>query len=302
VVHGVYLDTPYTLTEGRLLFEIAQRDVAAVSALRQVLDIDAGYLSRVLSRFEAEGLVTRQRSEADARRQDVQITAAGRSVVADLDARAARQVTELLAGVDVAGLLGAMQVITRELRGPALGEAVPAKVTPGSAAVTAPRIVILRPPGLGDLGWVLQRHAAVYAAEFGWNADFEALCATILAEFVARRDSDSRRTAAWIAEVDGLPAGCVFCVPDVAGRGKTARLRLLLVESWARGLGLGARLVGECLRFAREAGYGDIVLWTYDQLAAARRVYQAAGFTLVSEHADEAFGQQMISQTWSRGL
>jgi DNA-binding MarR family transcriptional regulator/GNAT superfamily N-acetyltransferase len=302
VVHGVYLDTPYTLTEGRLLFEIAQRDVAAVSALRQVLDIDAGYLSRVLSRFEAEGLVTRHRSEADARRQDIQITAAGRSVVADLDARAARQMAELLAGADVAGLLGAMQVITRELRGPALGEAVPARVAPGGGAVTVPRIVVLRPPGLGDLGWVLQRHAAVYAAEFGWNADFEAVCATILAEFVARRDSDSRRTAAWIAEVDGRPAGCVFCVPDVAGSGKTARLRLLLVEPWARGLGLGARLVGECLRFAREAGYGDIVLWTYDQLAAARRVYQAAGFTLVSEHADEAFGQQMMSQTWSRGL
>jgi DNA-binding MarR family transcriptional regulator/GNAT superfamily N-acetyltransferase len=303
VVHGMYLDTPYTLTEGRLLFEIARRDVAAVSWLRQVLDIDAGYLSRVLSRFEAEGLVTRHRSEADARRQDIKITAAGRSAVADLDARAARQVAELLAGVDVAGLLGAMQVITCEL-----GETVPARTGPGGtgpggtgaggAAVPAPRIVVLRPPGLGDLGWVLQRHAAVYAAEFGWNADFEAVCTTILAEFVAKRDSDSRRTAGWIAEVDGRPAGCVFCVPDVAGSGKTARLRLLLAEPWARGLGLGSRLVAQCLRFAREAGYGDVVLWTYDRLAAARRVYQAAGFTLVSEHAEQAFGHQMMSQTW----
>jgi GNAT superfamily N-acetyltransferase len=159
-------------------------------------------------------------------------------------------------------------------------------------------MVVLRPPGLGDLGWVLQRHAVVYAAEFGWNADFEAVCATILAEFVAKRDSDSRRTAGWIAEVDGRPAGCVLCVPDVSGSGKTARLRLLLVEPWARGLGLGSRLVAECLRFAREAGYYDIILWTYDQLAAARRIYQAAGFTLVSEHAEEAFGHQMMSQTW----
>ena len=308
VVHGVYLDTPYTLTEGRLLFEIAQREVAAVSRLRQGLDIDAGYLSRVLSRFEAEGLVTRHRSEADARRQDIKITAAGRSAVADLDARAARQVAQLLAGVDVAGLLGAMQVITRELGGTAPPETAPPGTAPagtgadGAAAVPAPRILVLRPPGLGDLGWALQRHAAVYAAEFGWNADFEAVCATVLAEFVAKRDSDPRLTAAWIAEVDGRPAGCVFCVPDVAGSGKTARLRLLLVEPWARGLGLGSRLVGECLRFAREAGYGDIVLWTYDQLAAARRIYQAAGFTLVSEYADAAFGQQMMSQTWSREL
>jgi DNA-binding MarR family transcriptional regulator/GNAT superfamily N-acetyltransferase len=303
VVHGVYLDTPYTLTEGRLLFEIAQRDVAAVSSLRQVLDIDAGYLSRVLGRFEAEGLVTRHRSEADARRQDVKITAAGRSAVADLDARAARQVAELLASADVAGLLGAMRVIAHELGGTVLSETGLARTVAADAtAVPAPRIVVLRPPGLGDLGWALQRHAAVYAAEFGWNADFEAVCATILAEFVAKRDSDPRRTAAWIAEVDGRPAGCIFCVPDVAGSAKTARLRLLLAEPWARGLGLGTRLVGECLRFAREAGYGDIVLWTYDRLAAARRIYQAAGFTLVSEHAEEAFGHQMMSQTWRCSL
>jgi DNA-binding MarR family transcriptional regulator/GNAT superfamily N-acetyltransferase len=372
VVHGAYLDTPYTLTEGRLLFELAQRDVAAVSWLRQVLDIDAGYLSRVLSRFAAEGLVTRHRAAADARRQDIKITAAGRSAVADLDARAARQVTELLAGVDVAGLLGAMQVITRELGGTVPAATVPAATATaatvpaapgadGAAAVPAPRMVTLRPPGLGDLGWALQRHAAVYAAEFGWNADFEAVCTTILGEFVAKRDSDSRRTAGWIAEVDGSPAGCVFCVPDtvavpsgthrgvrgvappgdnhvpdtvavpsgthrgvpmvlrmghsvggappgdnrvpdVAGRGKTARLRLLLVEPWARGLGLGSRLVAECLQFAREAGYDDIILWTYDRLAAARRIYQAAGFTLVSEHAEEAFGHQMMSQTWRCSL
>jgi DNA-binding MarR family transcriptional regulator/GNAT superfamily N-acetyltransferase len=326
VVHGVYLETPYTLTEGRLLFEIARRDAAAVSALRQALDIDAGYLSRVLSRFEAEGLVTRHRSAADARRQDVTITAAGRAAMADLDARAARQVAKLLAGADVASLLDAMQVITRELGRTGQGGSAPGV----AAAASPPLTVVLRPPGLGDLGWALQRHAAVYAAEFGWNADFEAVCATILAEFVAKRDSDPRGTAAWIAEVNGRPAGCVFCVPDTAasssgthrgvrgdtpfappgdscvpaaiGAAPTARLRLLLVEPWARGLGLGGRLVGECLRFAHEAGYGEMVLWTYDRLAAARRVYKAAGFTLVSEHADEAFGHQMMSQAWRLGL
>jgi GNAT superfamily N-acetyltransferase len=192
--------------------------------------------------------------------------------------------------------------------------------------------VVLRPPRNGDLGWVLQRHAAVYEEEFGFNADFEAVCAKILAEFVAFRSSAPQRTAGWIAEVDGVPAGCIFCVPDVpdsaaldsaaldsaaldgtgpggtgpggaAGGGDaTARLRLLLVEPWARGLGLGSRLVDECLRFAREAGSTDIVLWTYDRLAAARRVYQAAGFTLASEHQDYAFGHHMTSQTWSRPL
>ncbi len=278
LLHGVYLDTSYTLTEGRLLFEIAQRDVAAVSWLRQALDIDAGYLSRVLSRFEAEGLLTRHRSEADGRRQDIAITAAGRAAVADLDERAERQVTQLLAGANVARLLEAMRVIAEELGEPGAGEAAP-----------APRVVLLRPLKLGDLGWVLQRHASVYAAEFGWNADFEAVCATIIAEYVAFRASAPAGTAGWVAEVDGKPAGCVFCVPDAPGDEATARLRLLLVEPWAR-------------RFAREAGYGDIVLWTYDRLAAARRVYQAAGFTLASEHEDNAFGHRMKSQTWARPL
>jgi DNA-binding MarR family transcriptional regulator/GNAT superfamily N-acetyltransferase len=296
VLQGMYLGSPYTLTEGRVLFEAARRDLLPVGELRQLLDIDGGYLSRVLGKLEADGLVTRHRSQADARRQDITIAAAGRAAVADLDARAARQVGALLDGVDVARLLDAMLVIM-ELLG----------AEPGNGASPATRVVLLRPPRNGDLGWVLQRHAAVYAEEFGFNADFEAVCATILAEFVAVRSSAPQRTAGWIAEVDGVPAGCVFCVPDapddVAASGqKTARLRLLLVEPWARGLGLGTRLVDECLRFAREADDTDIVLWTYDILAAARRIYQAAGFTLASEHQDYAFGHHMMSQTWSRPL
>jgi GNAT superfamily N-acetyltransferase len=153
--------------------------------------------------------------------------------------------------------------------------------------------------GLGDLGWVLQRHATVYAAEFDWDDDFEAVCARILAEYTDLRKAHPDRTAAWIAEVDGAPAGSVFCVPDGE---TTARLRLLLVEPWARGLGLGAKLVAQCLQFARETGYDDITLWTYDRLAAARTVYQAAGFSLTSEYSDNAFGHQMMSQTWSRPL
>jgi DNA-binding MarR family transcriptional regulator/GNAT superfamily N-acetyltransferase len=289
VLQGMYLGSPYTLTEGRVLFEAARRDPLPAGELRQLLDIDGGYLSRVLGKLEADALITRQRSQADARRQDIRITAAGRAAVADLDTRAARQVGALLDGVDATRLVDAMQVIMKELNGPARAE-------------PATRVAVLRPPRNGDLGWVLQRHAAVYEEEFGFNADFEAVCATILAEFVAFRASAPRRTAGWIAEVDGVPAGCVFCVPDELASEKTARLRLLLVEPWARGLGLGPRLVDECLRFARQTGHADIVLWTYDRLAAARRVYQAVGFTLASEHEDDAFGHHMKSQTWSRPL
>jgi DNA-binding MarR family transcriptional regulator/GNAT superfamily N-acetyltransferase len=287
VLHGMYLDSPFTLTEGRLLFEIARQPAVEVSDLRRALDIDAGYLSRVLTRFEAESLITRHRSAADARRQEIRVAEAGRAAAADLDRRSAGQIAMLLRGADCDRLLNAMRVITAELGTPEFGP----------PAAPAERVVTLRPPGLGDLGWVLRRHATVYAAEFGWDATFEELCARIIAEYTNLRDAHPDRATGWIAEVDGVPAGSVFCVPDSE---TTARLRLLLVEPWARGLGLGARLVGQCLRFAREAGYADITLWTYDRLAAARKVYQAAGFTLTSEHPDDAFGQHMMSQTWSR--
>jgi hypothetical protein len=229
-----------------------------VSGLRRALDIDAGYLSRVLSRFEAESLITRHRSAADARRQEIRVTDAGRAAAADLDRRSAGQIAQLLRGTDCDRLLHAMQVITAEL-----GEQAPGSGAVGVA--TAPRAVTLRPPTGGDLGWVLHRHATVYAAEFGWDATFEELCARIIAEYTTLRDAHPDRTAGWIAEVDGVPAGSVFCVPDGE---TTARLRLLLV----------------------------------DRLAAARMVYQAAGFALASEHLDDAFGQRMMSQTWSRSL
>ncbi|HEY1668827.1 MAG TPA: helix-turn-helix domain-containing GNAT family N-acetyltransferase [Trebonia sp.] len=290
VLHDMYLDTPHTLTESRLLYEIAKHGTVEVSWLRQALDIDAGYLSRVLSRFESEGLVTRHRSAADARRQEIRATDAGRGAVTELDERAAVQMGALLGGVDCGRLLDAMAVIT-EVLGP-----------PGQRAVT------LRPLAAGDLGWVLQRHGTVYAAEFGWDATFEDFCARIIGEFPALRDSAPGRAEGWVAEVNGVPAGSVFCVPDAATPsagapgGATARLRLLLVEPWARGLGLGRQLVAHCLDFARQAGYTDIVLLTYDQLFAARRIYQAAGFTLDSEHPEESFGQRMMCQTWSRSL
>jgi DNA-binding MarR family transcriptional regulator/GNAT superfamily N-acetyltransferase len=277
VVSGMYLDMPYSLTEARLLFEMGQRGVTATADLRQILDIDAGYLSRVLSRFEADGLLTRHRSDTDARRQEIRLTGAGRAAAAELDARSATQIRDLLDGVDSGRLLEAMRTITGLLDRP------------------EPRTVVLRPPAPGDLGWVLQRHGAVYAEEFGWNSDFEAWVARIIADYVG--EPDHGRQAGWIAEVDGVPAGAVFCVPDSDA---TARLRMLLVERWARGLGIGTRLVDEALRFARRAGYRRIVLSTYDVLASARRIYQAAGFTLVSEEREHAFGHDLGAQTWSR--
>jgi DNA-binding MarR family transcriptional regulator/GNAT superfamily N-acetyltransferase len=300
VLHGMYLDTPYTLTESRLLFEVARHGTVGVPALRQALDIDGGYLSRVLSRFEDEGLVTRHRVAADARRQEIRVTAAGRAAVAELDARAAAQISALLGGIDTGPLLDAMRVITSALGRPEAGpDGTDGTDGTDRAGRTAGRTVTLRPLRAGDLGWILQRHGAGYAAEFGWDASFEGFCAHIVAGYVTLRDRQPARTEGWIAEVDGVPAGSVCCVPDGE---TTARLRLLIVEPWARGLGLGARLVGRCLDFAREVGYTDIVLLTYRQLAAARRVYQSAGFTLDSEHPEDAFGQALTAQSWSRPL
>ncbi len=283
LLRGKYLATPYSLTEARLLFELAQRDASEVTDLRSVVDIDAGYLSRFLARFEADGLITRQRSAADGRRQVIQLTGAGRSVVAGLDARSAEQTRDMLAAVhddDRRRLLEAMRVITETLTGS-----------------PRPRGFLLRPPHPGDMGWVVQRNAAVYAEEFGWDSSYEALVARIVADYVDNRDPEAE--AAWIAEVDGLPAGCVFCVRENA---TTARLRLLLVEPWARGLGMGARLVEEVLRFARQAGYSHITLWTNDVLADARRIYQRAGFTLDNESRHHSFGKYLTGQNWSCAL
>ena len=284
LVHGMYLDMPYSLTEARLLYEMARRDVTRVADLRRALDIDAGYLSRVLGRFEADGLVTRQRSAADARRQDVALTSAGLAAAAELNARSDSQVGELLAGVDRPRLVTAMREITD-----LLGE-------DGEDAPPRARTVVLRPPAPGDLGWVLQRHGAIYAAEYNWNPEFEAYVARIIADFLTDPD---RRAAGWIAELDGAPAGFVCCVPEDDA---VARLRLLLVEDWARGLGIGGRLVDEVLRFARQAGYERIVLSTVSVLASARRIYQRAGFTLVREQPEHSYGHDLIGEDWARSL
>jgi len=283
LLRGKYLDTPYSLTEARLLFELAQRDATEVTDLRRVVDIDPGYLSRILARFESDGLVGRERSAADGRRQVIRLTGRGRDVITGLDAQSAEQIRALLAGVrpdDRRRLLDAMRVVTETLT-----ESPP------------PRGYLIRAPRPGDMGWVVQRNGALYAAEFGWDDTYEALVARIVADYVEHRDPAAE--AAWIAEVDGVPAGCVFCVREDAS---TARLRLLLVEPWARGLGIGARLVEEVLQFARQAGYTRITLWTNDILDSARRIYQRAGFTLDDQGPHHSFGADLTGQNWSRAL
>jgi DNA-binding MarR family transcriptional regulator/GNAT superfamily N-acetyltransferase len=277
------LRTPYSLTEARVVFELAQRDATDAADLRRILDIDAGYLSRILARFETDGIVTRERSTLDGRRQVVRLTDQGHAVFAMLDARSAEEIRELLAGVreeDQRRLVGAMGTIRGILEG-----------SPRPAAF------VLRPSAPGDLGWVVHRHGVLYAEEYGWDETFEALVAQIVAAYVEHRDP--QRESVWIAEVDGAPVGCVFCVRKDE---RTAQLRLLLVEPRARGMGIGARLVEECLRFARRAGYGQMMLWTNDVLQQARRIYERAGFELVEEEQHHSFGHDLVGQNWWRKL
>jgi DNA-binding MarR family transcriptional regulator/GNAT superfamily N-acetyltransferase len=283
VLRGGLLDTPYTLTEARVIFELAQRDAVEVTELRRELDIDAGYLSRILSRFAADGLISRERSGADARRQVIALTPAGRDVFRVLDERSGTEIKAMLdrlAGDQRHRLVGAMATI-REV----LGEA------------PRPRAYLIRPPRPGDLGWVIARNGALYAEEYGWDATYETLVARIVADFGA--DQDPEREAAWIAELDGAPVGCVFCVRR---DDETAQLRLLLVEPAARGLGIGARLVDECLAFAKQAGYRRIMLWTNDVLAEARRIYERVGFVLRDEDRHHSFGHDLVGQTWWKDL
>jgi DNA-binding MarR family transcriptional regulator/GNAT superfamily N-acetyltransferase len=278
-----FLHTSHSLTEGRVLYELGQREVTDVADLRRALDIDAGFLSRLLGRLEQGGLVARERSEADARRQRARLTPAGLAVFAELDRRSEQEMRALLEPLGEERqrrLVGAIAAVRASLDD-----------TPGREPF------VLRPPHAGDYGWIVSRHGALYAQEYGWDETFEALVARIVADYAERHDP--RREAAWIAEVDGAPVGCVLCVrKDDA----TAQLRLLLVEPSARGMGIGARLIAECVRFARRAGYERIALWTNDVLGDARRLYERAGFELDHSAPHHSFGHDLVEQTWSRDL
>jgi DNA-binding MarR family transcriptional regulator/GNAT superfamily N-acetyltransferase len=273
----------FGLTEARVLFELAHRDDAAVSDLRRDLELDAGYLSRILSGFTTSGLVAREKSAADGRRQVVRLTDDGRQAFAELDRLQAGAIATMLAPLDEeqrTELVTSMGRIRRTL-----------------GDEPRWRGLVLRPPAPGDLGWVVERHGYRYAAEYGWDTTFESLVARIVADFADR--DDTKREAAWIAELDGERVGCVFCT---AADKDTAQLRLLIVEPSARGAGVGTRLVDECLRFARRAGYRRITLWTNDILLAARRIYERAGFRCDRREPHHSFGHDLVGEYWSRDL
>ncbi len=295
--YGRRLDTPYSLPQARVLYELARRDQTPLYELRRELEMDPGQLSRLLGRAEEEGLVVRERDPADSRRQLIRLTGTGRKAAATLDARAEEAVGALvrpLSAPERERLLVALRTVSR-----LLGPGTPG--APGGLGGPAARPGFrLRPPAPGELGWVIARHGALYTAEYGWNDAFEALVADIVARYARQRDP--AREAAWIAELDGEPAGCVFVVDEAAEHDvevPTARLRLLLVEPHARGLGMGRALVEECLGFARQAGYRRMVLWTNDVLTSARRIYQTCGFALVSSTPHTLFGRQENGQEWA---
>ncbi|MFE9684072.1 GNAT family N-acetyltransferase [Streptomyces sp. NPDC002701] len=282
------LHAPYTLTESRVLYELAHSPRTDAADLRAELSLDSGYLSRMLAKFEKDGLIERAPSEKDTRRRRVTLTARGRETADLLDERAQDSVGALLSTVppgDRTRLVSAMREI-REI------------LSDGRRRPPRREDVLLRAPGPGDLGWIVQRNAALYTAEYGWNTDYEGLVARIVADFA--EDHDPHLERVWIAELDGRPVGCVMCVRDEAPG--AARLRLLLVEPDARGLGIGDRLVGACAEFARGVGYRELVLWTNDVLSAARRIYLRHGFVLVDEKPHRSFGADLVGQDWRLDL
>ena len=276
-----HLDSGFSLAEVRVLFELDRVGGLTAKALGETLDLDAGYLSRILKRFEFAGLLARRADPQDGRSSTLSLTSQGHAAFQPLNARSQAQIGALLAPLGQGGrrrLSGAVETIR------ALLEAPPADTAP----------ITLRPHRVGDMGWVTRRHALLYAAEYGWDERFEALVAGICADFI--RDFDPARERCWIAERAGEPLGSIFLVKsDAAG---VAKLRLLLLEPSARGLGLGRRLVETCVGFARDAGYGEVTLWTQSILTAARGVYRGAGFEMVESQAHNMFGAELVGETW----
>ncbi|HTL25808.1 MAG TPA: helix-turn-helix domain-containing GNAT family N-acetyltransferase [Burkholderiales bacterium] len=277
------LNTRYTLAQARVLFELGKRKGASAGELAGALGLDPGYLSRIVQGFRSAGLVSRKKSAEDGRRATLSLTARGRRQFKTLDQRSRNEASALLATLPaasrtrlVASLADAQSMLSGEERRPAAR-------------------VVIRPYRLGDIGWAIERHARVYAAEYGWNAEFEALVAKLFARFASEHDPASERC--WIAELDGERAGCVFVVRNEEDR-SMAQLRCLLVDPTARGFGIGRKLVARCIAFARSAGYPKMMLWTNDVLVSARRIYEAAGFRLAREEPHRSFGHDLVGQFW----
>jgi DNA-binding MarR family transcriptional regulator/N-acetylglutamate synthase-like GNAT family acetyltransferase len=278
------LASPFSLAEARVLYELAHRDGVAASSLAGDLGLDAGYLSRILQKFSRRGLVTRTHSASDARVRPLALTAKGRAAFAPLDQRSQQEIATLLGALPDPSqrrLISSMQTIEWLL----------------ADKPSSPALCVLRAHRPGDMGWVIERHGALYAQEYGWDERFEALVAEIAAQFI--RNFDPQRERCWIAERNGERVGCVFLVRKSA---TVAKLRLLIVDPAARGMGLGRQLVDECVRFARKCDYRKLTLWTQDNLRAARHIYQAAGFQCVKRERHANFGHALVGETWDLPL
>ena len=284
VLGGGLLDSSYTLTEVRVLYEIAHRERPLASDLVRDLGLDAGYLSRILAKFARRGWLQRERSGEDARKAHLHLTAKGKSACQALDVRARDEIGELLAPLpreEQVKLQGHLQNVQ------ALLGAAPARTD----------ALQLREHRPGDIGWIVQKHGELYAQEYGWNTDFEALVAEICAKFLRQLDPAVERC--WIAERNGVRVGCIMLVRHSR---TVAKLRLLLVDPSQRGLGVGNTLVSECLAFARAAGYRKVTLWTQSMLAAARKLYEGHGFRKVAAEPHESFGAKLVAETWDLQL
>jgi DNA-binding MarR family transcriptional regulator/GNAT superfamily N-acetyltransferase len=279
-----FLGSKFSLAEGRVLYELKHRDRPTAAVVGTELGLDPGYLSRILRTFKKSRLIQTRRSPKDARATLLSLSARGRNAIATLDARANKEVASRLQSVpetERQRLVAAMGMIEQILA--------------PSSAQNEP--YILRPHRVGDMGWVAHRQGLLYAQEYGWDEQFEALAAKIVAEFI--ENYDAKRERCWIAERNGEIVGSVFLVKH----SKTiAQLRLLLVEPSARGLGIGSRLVGECIRFAGQAGYKKITLWTQSNLTAARNIYKRTGFRLVAKKPHHSFGHDLVAETWDLKL
>jgi DNA-binding MarR family transcriptional regulator/GNAT superfamily N-acetyltransferase len=291
VLHEGWLDSSFSLTEARVLYELAHRENPTATLVGNVLDLDAGYLSRILRAFEKRGLLRKSPSQADGRQSLLALTDKGLKAFAPLDQQTAEQVRGMLKKLSPAArgrLIGAMHAIENVL-GPTEAAGVP---------VQSPKVpYLLRPHQLGDMGLIVHRQGVLYGQEYGYDERYEALVAEIVAKFI--QHYDPRRERCWIAERDGEIAGSVFLVAESR---TTAKLRLLYVEPSARGLGIGSRLVAECVRFARLAGYKKIVLWTQTELLPARHIYKKAGFRVIGKKPHHSFGKDLVAETWQLSL
>lgn len=285
VLHEGLSDSPFPLPEARVLYELAHRPATTATELARELDLDAGYLSRILARFETRGMIERKAAAHDRRQSLIKLTRSGRAAFAPLDAASRaenRALLQPLSDADQRRLIDAMATVQALL---------------GGGAQPAMAAYLLRPHQPGDMGWVVRAHGLLYAREYNWDERFEAMVATIVAKFIVR--FDAKRERCWIAEKDGAIVGSVFVVQKTA---TVAQLRMLIVDPSARGLGIGARLVDECIRFARQTGYKKLTLWTNSILLAARQLYVQAGFQLVQSEPHHSFGHNLVGETWDLKL